>query len=172
MEEFRIIKEFTDYEISNFGRVRNIKTGLIKKTKLEKTGYHSVCLNKDKKPYTKLIHRLLAILFIDNPNNKSVIDHIDGNKINNNLDNLRWCTHSENSFNSKIPTTNTSGNKGVYYRKDRLKWIALIEYNKVRINLGRFEKKEDAIKARVDKARELFGEFINKCEIIPELEEL
>ena len=43
------------------------------------------------------IHKLLAETFIENPNNYPVVDHLDGNKINNNLDNLEWCSHSENT---------------------------------------------------------------------------
>ena len=114
MEEiWRDIPEFEGYyEISNLGRVktkaRNIKKFLkynyhnqpikerIIKQRLTQ-GYPSVSLWKDRKLYNKTLHRLLAKAFIPNPNNYPVVNHIDGNKLNNSLDNLEWCTHQHNT---------------------------------------------------------------------------
>ena len=53
---------------------------------------------KNGKMYNKQLHRLLAKAFIPNPNNYPIINHIDGNKLNNSLDNLEWCTHKHNTI--------------------------------------------------------------------------
>ena len=65
----------------------------------EDKGYYRVCLYIDKIPKFYLVHRLLAMVFIPNPDNKPLIDHIDRNKMNNNLSNLRWATYKENNDN-------------------------------------------------------------------------
>ena len=91
-------------------------------------GYVMVNLHKDKKLYRKRVHRLLAETFIPNPENKRCIDHIDRNRQNNNLSNLRWATHSENNNNrGEIKTYITKRSKtGIPYlswSKERKKWI-------------------------------------------------
>lgn len=98
------------YKISNRGRVKRldvfdknpkyngnrlIKGGLRKST-IQSNGYKSVMLTKESKSKRFLIHRLVAIAFIPNPNEFPVVNHIDGNKLNNNVENLEWCTHSYN----------------------------------------------------------------------------
>lgn len=60
-------------------------------------GYWRYTLKKDGKQYTRTKHRLIATTFIDNPENLPTVDHIDGNKNNNNIRNLEWCTYSENT---------------------------------------------------------------------------
>jgi len=94
------------YKISTNGIINTVKrqgtNGNNLKHNLNKsTGYLSVDLFKNGKGIRFSIHRLLALHFIENPNNYPVIDHIDRNKLNNNLDNLRWCSYSTNSFNKK-----------------------------------------------------------------------
>ena len=86
------------YMVSDNGCVMNTRTGHILKGKAtgkgykEGKGYLSVCL--DKKYYK--IHRLVAQAFIPNPDNKPQVNHIDGDKKNNRVDNLEWCTNQEN----------------------------------------------------------------------------
>jgi hypothetical protein len=77
-----------------------------------------------------------------------VIDHINRNKKDNRLCNLRICDKSINAFNIGIKSNNTSGVTGVWFRKDTKKWVAEIKKNYKKISLGCYEKKEDAIKAR------------------------
>ena len=85
-EEYKSIVDFENYEVSNFGNVRNIKTGRILKPSIDSHGYYKVSLCKDKKQTTKKIHQLVANAFIENPENKSCVDHIDGNNLNNNVE--------------------------------------------------------------------------------------
>lgn len=99
------------YEISNLGRVKRLKRtieqtnkwGKFKRTLPElilnpplQYGYPRVGLWKDGKPVSHVVHRLVAIHFLPNPENKPVINHIDANKENNRVDNLEWCTQQEN----------------------------------------------------------------------------
>jgi len=90
-----ILNSNGNYEISNYGNIRN-KNGLMK-PQLDR-GYLKVRLiiNGVRKGYP--IHRLVGLAFIPNPHNKKCINHIDGNKTNNNISNLEWVTHSENNI--------------------------------------------------------------------------
>ena len=89
----------------------------------------------------------------------SVIDHIDGNKSNNNIDNLRMATKSENNSNCGKNKRNTSGFKGVAYHKASKKYRATIRHNGVTFNLGSFHTAEEANLKYQEKSLELHGEF-------------
>lgn len=86
------------YEISNLGRIRNTKTKKIRKINLYKTGYCFVSgsLGSRENKITFRIHRVVAETFIPNPNNLPEVNHKDGNKSNNQVSNLEWCTGAEN----------------------------------------------------------------------------
>lgn len=95
-EEWKNIKGYEDkYLISNFGEVKVIKTNKILKKELRRN-YWSVQLWKDRKSKHFQIHRLVALHFIDNKNNYRYVNHKDENKLNNNVNNLEWCTASYN----------------------------------------------------------------------------
>lgn len=97
------------YQISNLGRVKSLER-IVNSSKrscfkvkekiitnvIKTTGYYYVTLCKDKYNYYTL-HRLIAKAFISNPNNYPCVNHIDGNKLNNSVDNLEWCTYAHNS---------------------------------------------------------------------------
>src|SRR5688572_14449095 len=96
------------------------------------------------------VHRLVAQVFIDNPNNKLNVDHIDNDISNNHFNNLRWATAQENSQNIGISKKNTSGTKGVYFVKSRNKWYVSVVENYKAIFLGYYDTIEEAKKARQD----------------------
>ena len=96
-----------------------------------------VYLSKNGNSETIRVHRLVAITFIDNPQNKSQVDHIYNDKQDNNVNNLRWSTGQENSFNRTISKNNSSGSKGVYFEQNR--WRAQITHNKKRIHIGCYD---------------------------------
>src|SRR5258708_7873372 len=88
------------YEVANLGKVRNIKTSYIFKGSLSKGKYCRAQLVMDKGGiYHTVIHILVALAFIPNPENKPTVDHIDGNRSNNVVTNLRWATYKEQSDN-------------------------------------------------------------------------
>lgn len=86
----------TNYSISDVGEVKNDTTGYILKPAIQQ-GYAHVTLYINKKGKRVKIHRLVATAFIPNPNNKPYVNHIDGIRSNNNVENLEWVTASENT---------------------------------------------------------------------------
>lgn len=117
-----------DYEISNLGRIKSLKSNL---GGGERVGYGNLGKNIEymtkkiyytdengkKKCKTYLIHRLVAIMFIPNPYNKPLVDHLDTNKINNRIDNLHWVTQQENMNNDTTKKNLSKANKGKILRK-------------------------------------------------------
>ena len=88
----------TFYEVSNLGRVRNVRRGYkIVKSYTNKGGYQRVQLSHDKKKLNYMVHRLVADAFLRKPKNKDVINHKDFNRSNNSVKNLEWVTFKENS---------------------------------------------------------------------------
>ena len=94
-ETWSKIEGFPNYSVSTEGRVINDNTGEIKQTKLCK-GYNAVDLYSNGKRTTKRVHRLVCETFLDNPDNKEQVNHKNGIKTDNRLDNLEWVTASEN----------------------------------------------------------------------------
>jgi hypothetical protein len=166
-EEYRKVEGLRFYSVSNLGNFKNHVNGKIFKLQTNRDGYKTININSIQKLFK--IHRLVAQAFIPNPDNKPMVDHINGDRGDNRVENLRWVTNSENNYNSKIPTTNKSGFKGVRWDKSDKRWRASIGHNNKTIHLGSFTNKEDAIKARQLKANELFGEFTHKSERIVNL---
>lgn len=96
MEIWKDIKGYEGiYQISNLGRIKNCK-GIVKKLQRDKDGYLRTNLYKGKQIKTIFAHRAVALAFINNPYKKAEVNHIDGNKENNSVENLEWCTKSEN----------------------------------------------------------------------------
>lgn len=93
-------KDYGDrLEISNTGKIRNKNTGTIYKLTIGKTGYLGVCISLGSASNKKMfkLHKALAETFMPHKDKNLIINHIDGDKLNNNLDNLEWCTYKENS---------------------------------------------------------------------------
>jgi hypothetical protein len=97
--------------------------------------------------------------YVKNYKGPLFIDHRDGDPLNNQRENLRKATVSQNNMNTCLASNNTSGVKGVRFDKERQKWIARIVINGKEINLGRFAKKEDAVKARKEAEELLHREW-------------
>jgi hypothetical protein len=122
-------------------------------------------LTKTKTEKNRLfVHRIVGLAFIENPENKSQIDHIDNNKTYNHINNLRWASHSENNRNTKLQKNNKSGIKGVCWCQKYKKWRAHIHFNGKNVNLGYYSNIEDAKTARINKVNEVFGDFANHTE--------
>ena len=136
MEIWRQVNDldYDNYEVSNLGNVKNSVTGNILRQGIS-VGYYSVRLSQNNIKKSFKVHLLVGRAFLENPDNKPNIDHIDNNRLNNNILNLRYCTKQENIRNSKMNTKNTSGVKGVSFVQSRNKWIATIKIDGILINL-------------------------------------
>jgi hypothetical protein len=147
-EEFKKIDEFDNYSVSNLGNVRNDKTGIIKKGSNNGDGYLIVQLSKNGIPKMFKIHRLIGIAFIENVNDCETIDHINRNKLDNRIENLRWATHSQNSSNRGKRQNSSSIYKGVSFYKPSNKWKSYITINNKQTHLGSFKTEIEAFECR------------------------
>ncbi len=118
------IQGFNNYLIYPDGLVFNQKSNKFMKWSEHNRGYHTIQLYKDGKQQNILLHRLIAIHYIPNPDNYPQVDHIDGNKQNNDISNLRWVTNeiNANSFKSRR-SDNKSGHKNIHYHKLVNIWV-------------------------------------------------
>lgn len=91
---WKIIPFEENYEVSQSGEVRNATTKHIKSLRISESGYYRVTLYPSGKTYS--VHKLVISTWTKNPDNLPIINHKDGNKLNNNVSNLEWCTHSYN----------------------------------------------------------------------------
>lgn len=100
MEEWKTIIQFPNYKVSNYGNILSINYRNTNKPKIMSINiindYPQINFRNDKLKKSIKIHRLVAQYFISNPNNYPCVNHIDGNKTNNNISNLEWCTYSHN----------------------------------------------------------------------------
>lgn len=112
MEIWLPIEDYPNYEVSSEGRVRNIKAGKILKQQINHNGYNCLTLRKDKVQYNARVHRLVADAFYDGDHRDLDVNHIDGNKTNNFIGNLEWCTRKENvqhAFHKGLRVSNDFG---------------------------------------------------------------
>ena len=171
-EEWRDVRGYEGlYQISNKGRIKSLEryvknsrkgNRLIKEKVLNPTdnghGYKIIGLRYKGKRKNHYIHRLVAEAFVDNPNNKNYINHIDYDRGNNNADNLEWCTQKENihysiermSHPRKITHTNT-GEKYIHRIKKSGKYRVVI-YHK---HYATIDTLEEAVKTRDRLIKEL-----------------
>ena len=130
----------TQYEVSTMGEVRSNFTNKVLKCGTDTDGYLQFICCKDGKKITKRVHQAVAITFLDNPENKPTIDHVNRDKKDNRLENLRWATRSEQNRNK-----NGYGNipfKGVIMRGK--KFVAQIRINGKTKHIGTFDTPEEA----------------------------
>lgn len=131
LEQWKTISNASNYEVSNLGNVRNKTTKYILKGRITKSGYLQVSIKLDEtqKFTNQYIHRLVALYWIENPQQKKEVNHIDGNKENNNVDNLEWVTAFENQkHRHSIGINKTSHRRvGKYSKEGEL----IKEYNSI-----------------------------------------
>lgn len=105
------------YRVDEEGNVYGVKRGIMLKSCIVKDGVHKVTLNKEGTKKSKSVHRLVAETYLPNPGSKPQVDHIDGDKSNNSVTNLRWCTNIENQM-----FREEQGNSGKESRSKEVIW--------------------------------------------------
>ena len=149
------------YEVSDLGRIKSLQRQIaagsrkyvirerIMKQRIDKDGYQLVDLQSSGKVVTLRVHRLVATAYIKNPQNKPQVNHKDGNRANNTVENLEWATDSENKVHRYAELQTSRGKSGLYgvnWRADRGKWRAYTTLGGYK-HLGLFDDKEEAAKA-------------------------
>ena len=145
------IDGFTDYLIFPDGKVYSNKTHKFLSANPDNNGYLRISFKHNKKISTYRIHRLVALHYLPNPDNLPCVDHINGNKIDNTIKNLRWVSNQDNSRNITICRSNT-GYQGITKNK-RGYYTTGVYINGKRIG-NSFKDIEDALtwrRERVDK---------------------
>ncbi len=122
------------------------------------SGYRYIMVNK-----WRVIaeHRIIWVLEWGLENQPDMLDHIDSNRSNNKIENLREANNSTNAFNSRVPINNKLGEKGVFFARDRGKYRVSITINGKKTNLGQFDTFEEAKNVSRKARKELHGEFYN-----------
>lgn len=127
-EIWKEIEGFSKYQVSNYGRIKSLDFNGTKKKKIltpvvTRKGYLHVNLYSNRKMKSIPIHRIVAKAFIENPEDKPQVNHIDGNKKNNNVNNLEWCTNQENvihafktGLNKNIRAVNQYDKNGIFLK--------------------------------------------------------
>ncbi len=141
------IQDYENYLIYDDGRVYSKKYKRFLKPALHKDGYCMICLSKNNKPKQFLIHRLIALHYIPLIDDKDFVDHIDRNRTNNDISNLRWVNRSENNINTPVYKNNKCGHKNISLLKSntynvRIRRNGKIVYDKT------FKTLDEAIIAR------------------------
>jgi len=142
MEEFKELQEYPGYSIGNQGTIIGKYKRALKPRITNGYHYILICV-KGEKPKNMLLHRLIGLAWIPNPDKKLYIDHINRNRIDNRIENLRWATFMENNNNKGKNKNNTSGQQGLSFCEGRNRWVVHktlfgVEYRK------RFKTREEA----------------------------
>ena len=163
-ELWKEIENYDNYMISNFGNVKNVKTGRILKTCADKDGYLTIGLMRFGTGKTHKIHKLVAGAFLIKPDNEEqvLVDHINRQRHDNHYLNLRWVSKSQNNQNSSKQHNTISIYKGVSFNKVRNKFFASIRINGKKKHLGYFETERDGAIAYNTACDIYFGEYGNK----------
>lgn len=141
METFKTVIGWCNYEVSNIGTVRNkLRPNVVRKPIINNWGYVQLNLCKNSKYKCKLVHRLVGEAFIPNPENKPEINHKNGVKTDNRVENLEWVTVSENrqhAYDTGLEVTP----RGKYSPSSKLLEEQVIEIKRL-INSGMYKQKE------------------------------
>lgn len=136
------IQGYSNYLIYEDGRVYSKKSKRFLTPYLGKCGYIRIKLCHNAKPVTKKIHRLIAEHYIPNPENKPEVDHINRNRQDYRIENLRWVTKSENEQNKGMRCNNTSGIKNIGPYKNGYRYVKVF---KGKEHIRQFKTLEEAI---------------------------
>lgn len=160
----KLIKENENYLISNFGRIKScyrqtmrsdgkiftIEERILKQA-INKYGYLQVAFYVGDKIKSFRINRLVGVYFIENKNNLNQVNHIDGVKTNNNVENLEWVSNMENCCHNILKSRKSSSKYiGVTFCKDLNKWRSKIFFNNKQIHLGVFDSEIEAHLKRIE----------------------
>ena len=159
MEDWKWIQGYENlYKICSNGDVISCRFNKEKilKPRITGVGYLYVSLCKNKKTKNFSIHRLIAIHFIDNPEDYECVDHINQNKTDNRIEILRWVTYSANNRNIK---SRGKYLKGVYFNKEKNKFQAQICIDYKLKYLGRFDTELEAHEKYMEKHNEIMEKF-------------
>jgi len=129
-EKWKQIQDFPNYNISSFGNIKNIITDKPLKPSLKSGYYHVSLVNNNTKKSFK-IHRLVALAFLQNLDNKPEVNHIDKNKLNNTIDNLEWVTRQENNKHRCIGLVCTSNKNKPILRINKITGDILEKFNSI-----------------------------------------
>ena len=156
MEIWKSINGYEHYYISNTGKIKNTKNNKNKLLNpiIRENKYSSITLykNNNKKSFT--MHRLIAIYFIPNPENKPCVNHINGLKYDFNIDNLEWCTYSENEIHSvKILNKKHNGVKGVKNHNNKLKELDVFYIKNSNLSQRKLSAKFNVCKTTIQKIK-------------------
>ena len=158
-EQWRPIQEVEGvYEVSSLGRVRNLRSGKILRTTLMSTGYPQVTLAVNGNHYRRKVHRLMVIAFGVVSGNQET-DHINGDRADNRLENLRGASESQNQANAILKPHSTSRYRGVCRFKRSSRWYARIKLNGKEKILGSYPDEQTAAREYDRAAKALFGDY-------------
>jgi predicted phosphoadenosine phosphosulfate sulfurtransferase len=157
--KYKLIEGYENYIIFTTGKVFSKKRNIFMKPYVDTHGYYYVGLSNNNKNKFFKIHRILALAFIPNPNNLPTIDHIDINKQNNNLKNLRWASQTKQNINRNLQKKNTTGYIGVRYDTSKNRYEAIWRENKIQ-----HSKSFSILKYGEDEALRLAIEYRKKME--------
>ena len=110
---YKIIPEYSNYIVFKTGKVYSKKSGIFLKPSNDRGGYKKVRLSQNGKQFNVKLHRLVALVFLTNPDNKSEVDHINRQRDDNRVENLKWVSSSENKLNRCVPKHNKLKQKNI-----------------------------------------------------------
>jgi hypothetical protein len=136
--------------------VTHIASGRVRQWILNRYGYYQISIYKEGRKHTICRGRLIAQCFIPNTEGKLTVDHINRDRTDDRVANLRWATHAEQTANRVyVHRNNTSGVRGVSWHKPTAKWQVKIMVDGTNIHLGYFDDIHDAEACYLSKRREL-----------------
>jgi len=169
VEKWKSIDGFKGiYEVSDFGRVRSIsridslkreKEGKVLMPHVNRYGYSVITLHLHGKNHLKTIHRLVASAFLPDYSELLQVDHVNGDRGNNYISNLRMTNQTNNNGNARKLNPSSSKYKGVTWHKRDKRWIARIQKEGKQFQIGYYLDEIEAARAYDVMAIELYGEF-------------